>query len=210
VGGNTLWEQATPKAEEILNLGKEIARLEGENSTLMEGVSLPIETSEALKTLNAQIDTCNLEIKGCDAALAILERTQKKSHHESAPELNLKIGAILGNVTQHYQGVKIDDSMKVKVVDPDGGNFREAEQLSAGTMDQVHFAFRYGISDALDRDIPFILDEPFARYDGERKTQALKLLAELSQRRQVILFTCGMDEGKTLKSLGQDFHTIEL
>ncbi|HEY5555463.1 ATP-binding protein [Acetobacterium sp.] len=208
--GKPLWENAAPQAEELLRLGKEIARLEGENNSLMEGVSLPVETSESLKTLNAQIDTCDLEIRACDAALEILEKIQKETHQESAPELNQRIGTILGDITQHYEGVKIDETMKVKVVDPLVGDFRDAEQLSAGTMDQVHFAFRYGISDVLDRDMPFILDEPFARYDNERKTQALKLLAGLSQRQQVILFTCGQDEGKILDDLGVDYHTIQL
>ena len=208
--GKPLWENAAPQAEELLRLGKEIARLEGENNSLMEGVSLPVETSESLKTLNAQIDTCDLEIRACDAALEILDKIQKETHQESAPELNQRIGAILGDITQHYQGVKIDETMKVKVVDPLVGDFRDAEQLSAGTMDQVHFAFRYGISDVLDRDMPFILDEPFARYDNERKTQALKLLGEQSQRQQVILFTCGQDEGKILDDLGVDYHTIQL
>ncbi|MBK5243575.1 MAG: AAA family ATPase [Eubacteriaceae bacterium] len=209
-GGNSLWDKAPPQAEELLKLGKEIARLEGENNTLMEGVSLPVETTEALKTLNSQIDACDLEIRACDAALEILEKIQKESHQDSAPELNQHIGAILGELTQHYQGVKIDETMKVKVVDPLVGNFRDAEQLSAGTMDQVHFAFRYGISDVLNRDMPFILDEPFARYDHQRKTQALKLLGELSQREQVILFTCGDGEGQILDALGVAYHSIQL
>lgn len=209
-GGNILWDKAPPQAEELLKLGKEIARLEGENNSLMEGVSLPVETSEALKTLNSQIEACDLEIRACDAALEILEKIQKESHQDSAPELNQRIGTILGDITQRYQGVKIDETMKVKVVDPLIGNFRDAEQLSAGTMDQVHFAFRYGISDVLNRDMPFILDEPFARYDHERKTRALKLLGELSQREQVILFTCGDDEGQTLDALGVAYHSILL
>lgn len=208
--GKILWDKALPQAEELLKLGKEIARLEGENNSLMERVSLPVETSEALKTLNSQIDACDLEIRACDAALEILEQIDKESHQESAPVLNQRIGGILGDITQHYQGVKIDETMKVKVVDPLVGNFRDAEQLSAGTMDQVHFAFRYGISDVLNRDMPFILDEPFTRYDQQRKTQALKLLGDLSQRVQVILFTCGNDEGQTLDALEIGYHSIQL
>jgi uncharacterized protein YhaN len=100
--------------------------------------------------------------------------------------------------------------MKLKVVDPSGGDFKDAEQLSAGTMDQVHFAFRYGISDIISHEMPFILDEPFVRYDKQRKTQALKLLSELSSKRQVILFTCDDDEEKLLKSLGAPYHKINL
>ncbi|MGV8905475.1 MAG: ATP-binding protein [Acetobacterium sp.] len=208
--GKSLWNKAPLQAEKLLRLGKEIARLEGENNSLMDGVSLPVETSEALRTLNSQIAACDLEIRACNAAIEILEKIQKESHQESAPELNERIGDILGAITQHYQGVKIDETMKVKVVDPQVGNFRDTEQLSAGTMDQVHFAFRYGISDVLSRDMPFILDEPFARYDIKRKTQALKLLAELSKSEQVILFTCGDDEARILDNLAVDYHRLSL
>ncbi|MEO1815074.1 MAG: AAA family ATPase [Acetobacterium sp.] len=208
--GQSVWQKASPKSEELLNLGKEIARLEGENSALTDGIGLPVEIQETIKSLDAQIQAFDTEIKACNAALEVLETVQKDSHLESAPELNKNIGKILETITQHYKGVKIDEAMKLKVVDPGGGDFKDAEQLSAGTMDQVHFAFRYGISDIISHEMPFILDEPFVRYDKKRKTQALKLLSELSSERQVILFTCDDDEENLLKSLGAPYHKINL
>jgi uncharacterized protein YhaN len=208
--GQAVWQKASPKSADLLSLGKEIARLEGENSALTEGIGLPVEIQETIKSLDAQIKAFDLEIQACNAALAVLGRIQKDSHRESVPELNKNIGAILETITQHYKGVKIDETMKLKVVDPKGGDFKDAEQLSAGTMDQVHFAFRYGIGQRIGDQMPFILDEPFVRYDRQRKSQALKLLAELSSKRQIILFTCDEDEEKLLKSLGADYHKINL
>ncbi|MDP2844419.1 MAG: hypothetical protein Q8O06_12385, partial [Acetobacterium sp.] len=208
--GQAVWQKASPKSAELLSLGKEIARLEGENSALTEGIGLPVEIQETIKSLDAQIQAFDLEIQACNAALAVLARIQKDSHRESVPELNKNIGAILETITQHYKGVKIDETMKLKVVDPKGGDFKDAEQLSAGTMDQVHFAFRYGIGQRIGDQMPFILDEPFVRYDRQRKTEALKLLADLACKRQIILFTCDEDEEKLLKSLGADYHKINL
>lgn len=208
--GQAVWQKASPKSADLLSLGKEIARLEGENSALTEGIGLPVEIQETIKSLDAQIQAFDLEIQACNAALAVLARIQKDSHRESVPELNKNIGAILETITQHYKGVKIDETMKLKVVDPKGGDFKDAEQLSAGTMDQVHFAFRYGIGQRIGDQMPFILDEPFVRYDRQRKTEALKLLFELSSKRQIILFTCDEDEEKLLKSLGADYHKINL
>jgi len=208
--GQAVWQKASPKSADLLSLGKEIARLEGENSALTEGIGLPVEIQETIKSLDAQIQAFDLEIQACNAALAVLARIQKDSHRESVPELNKNIGAILETITQRYKGVKIDETMKLKVVDPKGGDFKDAEQLSAGTMDQVHFAFRYGIGQRIGDQMPFILDEPFVRYDRQRKTEALKLLFELSSKRQIILFTCDEDEEKLLKSLGADYHKINL
>ncbi len=208
--GQSVWHKASPKSEELLSLGKEIARLEGENNALTDGIGLPVEIRETIKSLDAQIHSCDIEIKACNAVLQILENIQKESHLESAPELNKNIGHILETITHRYKGVKIDENMKLKVVNPQGGDFKEAEQLSAGTMDQVHFAFRYGIGDVINHEMPFILDEPFVRYDNERKNQALKLLSELSEKRQVILFTCDADEEQRLKALGVSYHKIVL
>lgn len=208
--GQSAWQKASPKSEELLSLGKEIARLEGENSALTDGIGLPVEILETIKSLDAQIEAFDTEIKACNAALEVLDEIQKDYHLESTPELNKNIGDILATITQHYQGVKIDEAMKLKVVDPQGGDFKDAEQLSAGTMDQVHFAFRYGIGDQISREMPFILDEPFVRYDKQRKTQALKLLSELSSKRQVILFTCDDQEENLLKTLKAPYHKIML
>ncbi len=208
--GQSAWQKASPKSEELLSLGKEIARLEGENSALTDGIGLPVEIQETIKSLDAQIQAFDTEVKACNAALNVIANIQKDTHLESAPELNKNIGEILKTITQHYQGVKIDETMKLKVVDPQGGDFREAEQLSAGTMDQVHFAFRYGIGELISQQLPFILDEPFVRYDKQRKTQALKLLSALSSKRQVILFTCDEDEEKLLQALKAPYHKINL
>ena len=208
--GQAVWHKASPKSEELLSLGKEIARLEGENNALTDGIGLPVEIQETIKSLDAQIQTFDTEIQACNAALEVLETIQQDCHLESAPELNKNIGAVLETITQHYKGVKIDEAMKLKVVDPKGGDFKDAEQLSAGTMDQVHFAFRYGIGERISHEMPFILDEPFVRYDKQRKTEALKLLCELSSKRQIILFTCDDDEEKLLKSLGAAYHKINL
>ena len=73
--------------------------------------------------------------------------------------------------------------MKLKVVNPQGGDFKEAEQLSAGTMDQVHFAFRYGIGDVINHEMPFILDEPFVRYDNERKKPGLETVIRIKREK---------------------------
>ncbi len=63
---------------------------------------------------------------------------------------------------------------------------------------------------AISPELPFILDEPFVRYDKQRKTAALKLLVELSRKVQVILFTCDDDEEQLLRSLQAPFHKIKL
>lgn len=201
---------STPHAEKLLKIGKEIARLEGENNTLMKGVTLPVELREAIKTLDDEIKNSEIEGKACEAALKIIEEIEKGTHHKSAPELNGLIGEVLGDITRKYNDIKIDEGMKIKVVDPKDGNFRETEKLSAGSIDQVQFALRYGINRYMDNQLPFILDEPFVRYDYSRKAQALALLANLGKTQQSILFTCNKEDEKILRLTGNKFNSIEL
>ncbi len=204
------WEKSNPMADELLAIGKEIAALEGENAVLNEGVDLPVELKERLEALDGQIAAYQLEVAACDAALEALAALHQSHHQAAAPVLNDQIAAALKQVTQRYQGVKIDDAMTLKVEDPDSGDLREADQLSAGTKDQVHFAFRYGMGNLITHEMPFILDEPFARYDEKRKRQALGLLANLSDQRQIIIFTCSRDEEKILAALNKSYHRIDL
>jgi uncharacterized protein YhaN len=66
------------------------------------------------------------------------------------------------------------------------------EQLSRGTRDQVALVQRLEIArllDATSGDAPLLLDDPFAHFDAERLRLGAELIAEVSGRRQVILFT---------------------
>ena len=204
------WRKSNPMADELLAIGKAIATLEGENAALNEGVDHPVELKETIQALDKQIASYQLEIAACTAALGALEAIELSHHQAVTPALNDQIATVLKQVTRRYEGVKIDDAMTVKVEDPHGGDLRETDQLSAGTKDQVHFAFRYGMGNLITDEMPFILDEPFARYDEKRKGQALALLADLSDQRQIILFTCSRDEEKILTKLNKSYHRIDL
>ncbi len=65
--------------------------------------------------------------------------------------------------------------------------------LSRGTQEQIYLALRLGTLDYLDRgreSLPLVLDEALVHWDLERRTSLYAVLRELSERRQVILFTC--------------------
>ncbi len=66
------------------------------------------------------------------------------------------------------------------------------EGMSEGSCDQVYLALRLAaISVYLDKEeaLPFIVDDILVNFDDERSLATLKVLIDLSQRTQVILFT---------------------
>jgi uncharacterized protein YhaN len=66
------------------------------------------------------------------------------------------------------------------------------EQMSEGTCDQLYLALRLASLETYLADnepIPFIVDDILIKFDDDRAVAAIKVLARLSQRTQVILFT---------------------
>ena len=75
--------------------------------------------------------------------------------------------------------------------------------LSQGTADQLYLAVRLAICDTVlppERSIPVLLDDALVTFDDERMAAALDYLVELSETRQVILFTCQTRELRYLAS----------
>jgi uncharacterized protein YhaN len=66
------------------------------------------------------------------------------------------------------------------------------EGMSDGTADQLFLSLRLaGLDHYLDTNepLPFIVDDIQIKFDNDRAAAALKVLAELSKKTQVIFFT---------------------
>ena len=61
---------------------------------------------------------------------------------------------------------------------------------SDGTADQLYLAVRLAVSAELLPSAPFILDDALVRFDDARLHEAMMLLQEEAQSRQILLFTC--------------------
>ncbi|MDB4867527.1 MAG: hypothetical protein JWR03_1860, partial [Cohnella sp.] len=64
--------------------------------------------------------------------------------------------------------------------------------LSRGTQEQLYLAMRFALAEAASREVPLplLLDDLFVHFDERRLRQTVPVLGEISQTRQVILFTC--------------------
>ena len=70
------------------------------------------------------------------------------------------------------------------------GRFHMSE-LSQATKQQAYVALRFALANTLtNAPLPFIMDDPFVHFDRNRYEHMLQLIRELSQKRQVIYFTC--------------------
>jgi uncharacterized protein YhaN len=65
-------------------------------------------------------------------------------------------------------------------------------------MDQLYLALRLAVSEELTPAAPLVLDDALVRFDEARLSQAMDILKEAGENKQVILFTCQGRERKFL------------
>lgn len=114
-----------------------------------------------------------------------------------SPRLKPRIEAHLPELTRgRYTQAELDETLRLQVHHPERGETLPVEDgqpaWSAGVLDQIFFACRLGLADALADDLrlPLLLDDPFVHFDTERYYAALELLQRVATQTQVVLFTC--------------------
>jgi DNA repair exonuclease SbcCD ATPase subunit len=138
------------------------------------------------------------ELEQNRAALATafdtIEELSRQHQEVLAPQLNAAVEQrFLRICGRGYEEVKIDPDFQLWVREIGTGKLRPAEQLSRGAQDQIYLALRFGILDLVAdaaEPCPCLLDEPFAAYDRLRLRDALEVVREEAERRQLLLFTC--------------------
>ena len=97
-----------------------------------------------------------------------------------------------------YEDVLIGQDFSARARTKDDSVARDAEFLSAGTMDLMYLAVRLAVCELAlpeGEPCPLIIDDALVNMDADREAQALKLLKRIALKRQVILFTCRKPEG---------------
>ena len=139
-----------------------------------------------------------------DALSLAIERIQRLSgaiYRETGEEFSRRVSALLVQMTGgRYSSISLDERMDVNINTPD--RLLKISQVSFGTMNQIYFALRIAAGELLSggKNLPLLLDEPFAMYDDERLKDALAFLA--GSGRQTLLFTCQSREKLLAGKLG--------
>ena len=125
----------------------------------------------------------------------VMGQAKEQTMRSARDELEPRIGAYLRRITQgRYTQVEADDDLNLRVFSQEKGDWvtPDSGELSRGTVDQVYLAARLALLGFLYRDAkpPLLLDDPFVKFDLDRRRQAMALCKEIAQEHQVLLFTC--------------------
>ena len=127
------------------------------------------------------------------STLGFLERAEEKVHRDIAPVLADTVRSWLPAVTSNrYVDVRVDPESLAVRVRAEGGSWRDAARLSHGTAEQIYLLLRIAVAGHLTKlgeTCPLILDDVTAQSDEKRTTAILGMLHQISETRQVILFS---------------------
>lgn len=149
------------------------------------------------------------EIQALDLALENLNALSLQSYSDFGAPLTESASRIFREITGgRYQGLRV--SNKLELFAEQNHQLIPPESLSAGTMEQLYFAFRMAMIQMLwsQEPMPLFFDDSFAFYDEERLSA---LLAWLNQYPgQVLIFSCQEREKDLLIKLQIPYHEIVL
>ncbi|WFA09952.1 AAA family ATPase [Tissierella sp. Yu-01] len=198
--------------EDISNVRIDKKGIEERINLLIPEISKLVDIEEDIERSKVTLLKLDDQKKSLELAKSTIEELSKDIQDQFAPEINVKVGSLIKRITNGvYSGVRINDKLDIGVIKPDTGELINVDVLSGGTIDQLYFSLRFGIINFINGDsLPLILDDCFVQYDDIRLSNILKLLEEISQDRQVILFSCHNREKDLLSNFGIEFNLVTL
>ena len=131
-------------------------------------------------------------------AIALAIDTMRKADEDIQSRFSPALGKLAAEYMQFvtggkYDGVMLDRDFSAAVHEAGGNVPRNAEYLSAGTLDLMYLAVRLAVCELAlpeSANCPLIIDDALVNFDADRRRQAMALLEKIAQERQVILFAC--------------------
>lgn len=186
---------------QIEKLRWEIEAMEGNEEQLLKNKESFTEIEQKYKDNATELEALKL-------SLSTIQELSTDIHDSFGQQLNQAVSDIIREVTgEKYQDLKVDEKLEVKVGWK--GDYVLLDRLSAGTIEQVYLALRLAVADLLlgKDEVPLLLDDSFALYDENRVRHALE---KISQKKQILVFTCHRREQELLKDMGLPYHLVDL
>ncbi len=178
---------------------RDVIKLSGEESKelkLMDGSAEALEAAERMEQVATNIqDHVEQYVKIRLAAKVLKEEIERYREQNQDPVLTIA-SRIFGDITLgSFVGLRTDmnDAGSPVLVGLRPDQTRVSVQgMSDGTCDQLYLALRLATLEwrlEANEPIPLIVDDILVNFDDDRSRATLSVLARLSARNQVILFT---------------------
>ena len=167
--------------------------------------------AEALKRSLSENARIQEEIDAIDLAQETMTSLSTSIRDSFGLYLNKTASELISSITGGaYGSMSIDQNLTVFMNTP--SRLVPLDQVSTGTMDQIHLAVRLAAAKLMQTGpdfMPLIFDDSFTLYDDERLKTALKWLASAYEN-QIIIFTCHQREAQLLTANQVPFRMVRI
>ena len=198
-------EEFLKKESELKKLKESLPKLEGKKEFLEinikenenVGAEDVVDLEEKLSFKEEEIYKLKRKIEIDNVISEMLFRARIQTIKDISNDLSRKIGENLSYITSgRYNKIRLGENLDIKLWSDKKGNWIDAQnpyqELSSGTLDQLYLAARFALTEILipGKNLPIFMDDPFTHFDPERRAKALGLCKRLTEKHQVLIFTC--------------------
>ncbi|MCZ9649715.1 AAA family ATPase [Lactobacillus mulieris] len=144
---------------------------------------------QELETTNTQLNTATSKYLAYILASRIITRALDIASGERLPKMLVASQEYFTLLTNgNYQAINFGKTIKVT---NRTGKKIEIKYLSRATKEQLYFALKLAFAKQIQDDInlPILIDDSFVNFDHGRTENIIKLLEQLAQESQIIIFT---------------------
>ena len=184
---------------ELQRVREELSHAQGQRAALGD----PEELEHRQEELREALTRRQGEYAALETALEVLREANSALQSRFSPRLNQRAGELFSALTGgKYQEVTLTRELEASAREAGAVLPRRAVTLSQGTVDQLYLAVRLAVCElALPAEdpSPLVLDDALTDFDDGRMALSLDCLKDLSQERQILLFTCHSRERACLE-----------
>ena len=186
---------------ELPDIERALSRARDERATAqaelrqLRGPSAASEKAEDIQATLARLRDDVIRYSRLRVASTLLSRRIDDYRRRNQAPLLLRAGALFREMTlQSFERLEADAQEEGPVLvglRPDGTRV-PADGMSEGTRDQLFFALRLAAVEASSIEgepMPFVVDDVLVHFDDDRSAAALRVLADVASRTQIVLFT---------------------
>lgn len=167
--------------------------------------SSPKALDEEIYTVGENCAALEKKLENILLAQDAIKKVSEKLNTELMPKIAQSISETACKILGREVTVVTDRGFNLTVTE---NSSHSSHLYSDGTDDQLYLAVRLAVAEIIfgDEAFPLLLDDPFIRYDSQRREKAIDILLNLPQKNQIILFSC--KNSSVFKNKGFNVLTI--